>query len=76
MTLEKDVAAAVATLRQVEGIGLSEALNRIARMGLSQADRDQVRPVRFVQRTARLGVRVDIVSVADALETLDGPAAR
>ncbi|MBA2263154.1 MAG: ribbon-helix-helix protein, CopG family, partial [Chloroflexi bacterium] len=35
VTLDKDVAAAVRRLRLSEGMGLSEALNRLARAGLT-----------------------------------------
>ena len=35
ITLDRDIAAAVEQLRREEGIGPSEALNRLARAGLS-----------------------------------------
>ena len=66
--VDEDVAAAVAQLRQ-GGVGLSEAVNRLARAGLS------VRPRRseFHQRGAPIGLRIDIANVAEALELLDEP---
>ena len=70
--LEKDVAAAVNRLRRKEGIGLSEAVNRLARTGM--LGRPARRP--FKQRTVNLGLRVDVTDVADALEALDGPESR
>ena len=70
--LQKDVAAAVNRLRRKEGIGLSEAVNRLARTGM--LGRPARRP--FKQRTANLGLRMDITDVADALEALDGPESR
>lgn len=72
VTLDKDVAAAVDQLRRSEGIGVSEALNRIARLGLT------VKPARkpFRQRTASIGVRIDVANVAEALETAEGPMHR
>lgn len=74
VVLEPDVQAAVDRLRKDEGLGVSEALNRLARAGLVQGGRP--RRKRFVQRTARLGLRIDLTSVEDALEQLDGPTTR
>jgi hypothetical protein len=70
VTLDKDVAAAVQQLRRKEDIGLSEAVNRIARAGLAvKADRPQ-----FVQQTIDMGpFNVDVSNVAEALEILEGP---
>lgn len=70
--LDDDVAAAVRRLRAERGIGVSEAVNRLARVGLT------VKPTRsrFRQRTARLDLGIDISNVAEALELLDGPAGR
>jgi hypothetical protein len=68
--LDKDVAAAVDKLRQTEAIGVSEALNRLARAGL--VARSERKP--FRQRTARLGpFQMDVSNVADALEVAEGP---
>jgi Arc/MetJ family transcription regulator len=72
LSLDDDVAAAVQRLREERHIGLSEAVNELIRVGLAAPAR---RPA-FQQRTANLGLRVDVSSVADALEHLDGPAAR
>jgi hypothetical protein len=73
VTLADDVAAAVARLQRDQGIGVSEALNRLARAGLMDK-RD--RP-RFVQRTADLGrQKLDVTNIGDVLEVLDGPAHR
>jgi hypothetical protein len=76
ISLDDDVQAAVDQLRRAEGIGMSEAVNRLARGGLVRADRGRSKPTRFVQQTARLGVRLDVTSIADAIEQLDGPTAR
>ena len=68
--LDKDVAAAVDKLRQTEAIGVSEALNRLARAGL--VDRGERKP--FRQRTARLGpFQMDVSNVTDTLEVAEGP---
>lgn len=66
--LDDDVAAAAERLRHERHIGLSEAVNTLAREGLRSA-----RPTRrsFRQRTSELGLRVDVSNVAEALEQLD-----
>ena len=73
VTLEKDVAAAVDRLRREEGIGMSEAVNRIARAGLV------IKPERkpFRQRAAKMGpFEIDLSNVAEALEVVEGPTHR
>ncbi len=72
LTLDDDVAAAVQKLREERHIGLSEAVNELVRAGLATP----ARRVTFRQRTANLGLRADVSSVADALERLEGPEAR
>lgn len=71
--LEDDVAAAVNRLRRKHGIGLSEAVNQLARAGLAARSAGRRR---FRQRTARMGLAVDVRNVAEVIELLDGPAAR
>ncbi len=72
VTLDADVANAVGELRRQRGLGVSEAINQLARRGLT------VKPPGkpFRQRTARLALKVDVTNVAEALESLDGPASR
>jgi len=72
LTLADDVAAAVEKLRRDRSIGLSEAVNDLVRAGLVQER--SAKP--FVQKTHSLGDGIDYSNVADAIETLDGPAAR
>ena len=72
ITLDDDVAAAVDRLRRERSLGLSEALNELVRSGLVS----QQVAAPFTQKTRRLGIRVDVTNVAEALELLDGPAAR
>jgi Arc/MetJ family transcription regulator len=72
LSLDDDVAAAVQRLRAERNIGLSDAVNELIRAGLAAPARRAV----FRQRIANLGLRVDVSSVADALERLDGPEAR
>ena len=70
VTLDKDVAAAVQRLRRNDGIGMSEALNRIARAGLV------AKPPRkpFRQRTANMGeFLIDVSNTGEALELAEGP---
>ncbi len=71
VTLDPDVAAAVEQLRK-RGIGVSEAINDLARSGLTikQARKP------FRQRRASLALKIDVTNVAEALEQLDGPGAR
>jgi len=72
VSLDEDVAAAVQRLRRERGIGVSEALNRLARAGLTVKRSGPP----FRQRAVKLGLKVDVTNVAEALELLDGPAAR
>jgi hypothetical protein len=67
VTLDDDVAAAVDQLRRRRSIGVSQAVNELARAGLIVK-----RPERpFRQRTARIGLTLDVTNVAEALEFLD-----
>ena len=70
--LDDDVAAAVRRLRREEGLGLSEAVNRLARRGL--VDRSDRKP--FVQRTASVGLKIDVSNVEEALDIAEGPFRR
>jgi hypothetical protein len=72
LTLADDVAAAVERVRRERSIGLSEAVNDLVRAGLVH----QQPATPFHQTTHDLGNGIDYSNVADALETLDGPAAR
>ncbi len=72
LTLAEDVAAAVEKLRRERSIGMSEAVNELVRAGLAA----EHRRTPFRQRTHDLGTGIDFSNVADAIETLDGPAAR
>jgi hypothetical protein len=70
--LDPDVSAAVERLRRERGIGLSEAVNELIRAGFTIPRRRRA----FRQRTARIGLRIDVTNVAEALEHLDGPSTR
>lgn len=64
--LDDDVAAAAEQLRRERNIGLSEAINELARAGLQSRPPSQ----RFRQRTRHVGIRLDVSNVAEVLELL------
>ncbi|MBA3366645.1 MAG: ribbon-helix-helix protein, CopG family [Actinobacteria bacterium] len=72
VTLADDVAAAVERLSKERGLGMSEALNELVRAGL----RVRAPRRRFRQQSRRLGLSIDVTDVAEAIELLEGPAAR
>ena len=72
VNLADDVAAAVERLRRERSLGVSDALNELARRGLTSGSPRWS----FRQRTHRLGLRIDVTDVAEAIETLDGPTSR
>jgi len=67
VTLADDVAAEVERLRRDEGVGASEALNRLAREAMSRRGARAV----YVHRSSDLGLRVDVANVAEVLDLLD-----
>lgn len=72
LTLADDVVAAVERLRRERSIGISDAVNELVRAGLTRRRPDAP----FRQKAHDLGAGVDFSNVADAIETLDGPASR
>ena len=72
INLAEDVAAAVEQLRRERAIGVSEAVNELVRAGLAR----QQDAAPFRQVSHDFGRGIDVTNVADAIETLDGPAAR
>jgi hypothetical protein len=72
ITLDQDVEAAVRRLQRNEGIGLSDAVNRLVRAGLTV--KQPKKPFRL--RSVKLGLRADVTNVAQALALLDGPGGR
>jgi metal-responsive CopG/Arc/MetJ family transcriptional regulator len=66
-TLADDVAAEVEKLRRSEGIGISEAVNRLIRRGLANGAKRQ--PYRH--QTAAIGVNVDVTDIGAVLDLLD-----
>jgi len=69
---DEDTAKAVEALRRELAIGVSEAVNELVRRALLA--HPPVRP--FRQRTQRLGLKLDVSNVAEALEILEGAEAR
>lgn len=67
MRLDPEVAAAAERLRRERHIGLGEAVNELARAGLVQ----QKKATPFQQRTANVGLKLEVTDVADTLELLD-----
>ncbi len=67
VTLSDDVAAEVERLRRERGIGVSAAVNELARAGMVR--QPGVRS--FHQRSAALGLRLDVSNVAEVLDVLD-----
>jgi hypothetical protein len=71
VTLTDDVAAELERLRRERSIGVSEALNELARAGM--ACRQEPRKP-FAQRTHDLGsTLIDYTNVAETLELAEGP---
>lgn len=72
VTLAKDVALAVDRVRRERGLGVSGAVNALIREGLARAPEKPP----FVQRTSNGEALIDVTNVAEALDLLEGPAAR
>lgn len=65
--LDDDVAAEVERLRREHGLGLSEAINQLARAGMAAPPRQ--RPYRH--RSVPVGLKVDVSDVGAVLDVLD-----
>jgi hypothetical protein len=68
VVLDSDVAAEIERLRR-EGLGVSEALNLLARRGMTT--QRTAKADRYRHRTAKIGIKVDVTNVADVLDLLD-----
>jgi hypothetical protein len=67
LTLDPDVAAEVERMRRDESIGLSEAINRLARQAIAaRPERSRYEP-----QSVPLGLLVDVSNVGDVLDLLD-----
>jgi hypothetical protein len=69
---DDDTRAAVEQLRRETGAGVSAAVNELIRRGLITRPEDAP----FRQRTFRLGLKIDVSNVAEAVDVLEGPATR
>ena len=67
VTLDDDVVAAVEKLRRERGLGLSAAINELARTG-AQPTRKRAA---FRQPTHAMGMRVDVTNIGEVLDILD-----
>lgn len=66
-TLDDDVVSELERLRREEGIGISEAVNRLIRLGM--VGRPTTRRYRHVG--ANVGIKVDVSNIGDVLDLLD-----
>ena len=67
VTLADDVAAAVRRLQRDGGIGVSEAINRLAREGMANP---KTRPV-YEHKSYGMGLKLDVACIGKALAMLD-----
>ena len=67
--LEKDVARALDVLQRKTGLRREELVHQLLRLGRERLANQP----RFLQRTAPLGLRVDVTDVPNALEELEEP---
>ena len=67
INLEDDVASEVARLRRERGLGVSEAVNELARAGFAATRTDY----EYQHPTRDMGALIDVANVADVLELLD-----
>lgn len=72
VTLADDVAAEMERLRREEGLGPSEALNRLARRGMAQRGGGRAT---YVHVSEQLGLKVDVSNIAEVLDLLDAEEA-
>lgn len=67
--LDDDTEAEVQRLRKEENRGVSEAVNELIRRGMLQHQG----PEPFVATTRKLGLKIDVSNIAEALDFLEGP---
>lgn len=66
--IDDDVAGEIERLRR-EGMGLSKALNLLARRGMTK--QASLETVKYQHRTSRIGLKADVTNIADVLDLLD-----
>lgn len=69
---DDDTTKAVEALRRDSGMGVSEATNELIRRGLLAPPIDAT----FRPRSRKLGLRIDVSNVAEALDVLEGAKSR
>jgi Ribbon-helix-helix protein, copG family len=76
VSLDDDVAAEVARLRRERGIGLSEAVNELARAGIAPSRVDYVyrHPVHDMEALVDLSNVADVLELLDDADRSEGPA--
>jgi hypothetical protein len=67
VNLDADIEAEVARLQREQGLGLSEAINTLARRGTSRPKVDVV----YAPVTFDMGLMIDVADTQRALELLD-----
>lgn len=65
---DEDTSRAVEQLRRSRGIGVSEAVNELVRLGLLRRSTTE----RFAQPIRAIGLKIDVSNIAEALEVLEG----
>jgi hypothetical protein len=68
INLDDDVAAAAERLRRDAGLGLSEAVNELARRGLAAPRRRKA----IAMPSHDLGLKIDISNIQEALDEAEG----
>ena len=68
-SIDEDIEAAVRELRKSEGMGVSEAVNTLARRGLSTAPPSDYE---FISPIFELHAKLDFSNTAEVLDILDG----
>ncbi|MGI8874624.1 MAG: ribbon-helix-helix protein, CopG family [Egibacteraceae bacterium] len=66
-TLDDDVAAAIERLRREDGLGLSEAVNQLARAGMAAPSRQR----KYRHQSVAVGLKVDVSDIGAVLDVLD-----
>ena len=73
VVIDSDVAAEIEHLRRT-GLGLSEALNLLARRGMAASG--GAPPVPYQHHSAPIGLKIDVTNIADVLDLLDNEPRR
>ncbi|WP_024443789.1 hypothetical protein [Mycobacterium sp. UM_Kg27] len=68
VVIDSDVAAEIERLRR-QGLGISEALNLLARRGIAASA--SAPGSRYRHRSTPIGLKVDVTNVAQVLDLLD-----